>query len=320
MEMQYELQQTKHLALFDFADIHYLLTNDLGLRLTHRYKEITQGGTGDAIPLSHLGGAKDSIRFVTLAARLLHDTQLDDNLRQQYQNKLTEIFEQYAGQNRDRLDYTPTLVLAYAGLLGYAVIDPSIAERRLPENEEALLIRMHQMSGTALLPSFVFDRDSGYYDGLPSLRLHLTSDFNRLLEKRLRMNHVFYSSNTMYYLLLATSYGRFASGYDLSAYPLGKTGKYTFQLDQIKDHHKIDKHDPDEALYHVWTWLKQQCKYYAQLQKNPPPRYWQRCVQFCQDYKFSLLLNTGVGLFGGAKILQSSQQGFLEDSASENGL
>ena len=318
MEMQYETQQTERLDLFDFADIQYLLTNNLGLRLTHRFQEMTEGGTGDAIPLSHLGGAKDSIRFVTLAARLIHDTSLDDNLRQKYQKKLTEIFEQYAGENRDRLDYTPTLVLAYAGLLGYAAINPSIAERRLPENEEALLIKMHHMSGTALLPSFVFDRDSGYYDDLPSLRLHLASDFNQLLEKRLRINHVFYTSNTMYYLLLATPYGRFASGYDLSAYPLGKAGKSTFQMEQIKDHYKIDKHNPDESLYHIWTWLKQQCKSSEQLQKSTPPRYWQRCVQFCQDYKFSLVLTTGIGLFVGSKILQSSQQCYLEDSAPEN--
>lgn len=315
MEMQYETppEQTERLDPFSFQDLHYLLTHDLGLRLTHRPEEITQGGTGDAVPLSHLGGAQDSIRFVTLSALLLHSN-LDDTTRAHHQETLTEIFEQYAGSNHDRLEYTPTLVLAYARLLTNASsIDPTVDERRLPHNEEQFLIEMYQKSGAALFPSLVFDRDSAYYAALPSLRLHLTSDFNQLLEKRLKLNHVFYQTSVMYYVLLTTLHNHFASGRDLDAYPLGKAGEFTFNHHDVKSHHKIS----DKTLPLIWAWLKQQCKpsplSSAHPQPASPQRYWQKCVQFCQDNKQALILAGGVGLFvGGIKMMQSYQQDYSE--------
>ena len=48
MVVQYELSQAtaKQAPLFNYVDIHHILTSNLGLRLSHRPDEITDGGFG----------------------------------------------------------------------------------------------------------------------------------------------------------------------------------------------------------------------------------------------------------------------------------
>ena len=55
------------MPLFTPQDLVSLAKNNLGLRLTGNTNEAKSGGFGDAIPLSHLGGAKDIIEFITLS-------------------------------------------------------------------------------------------------------------------------------------------------------------------------------------------------------------------------------------------------------------
>ncbi|MEI6095192.1 MAG: hypothetical protein WCR08_07015 [Gammaproteobacteria bacterium] len=310
MVVQYELSQAtaKQAPLFNYVDIHHILTSNLGLRLSHRPDEITDGGFGDTIPLSHLGGAKESIQFVTLSALILRNPNLDPLIRQQHLQTLNQIFETFAGHDHENFKYAPALMLAYASLLNISSVqlDPKLFERRLPENEETILIKLHTMTQSTLFPVFVFDRESNYYADLPSLRLHLTSDFNQLLEKRLVLNSVYYSAKTMVYLLITNVQTRFKTAYDLSHYPLGKTGSAGFTKEDILGHVTVS----DKTLPPIWAWLKQHCTLTPTSRLTTPPEvyYAQQCMQYCQDNKVYMAGLLGAGLFAGYKLLQNLQE------------
>lgn len=320
--------RTNQLPLFHYKDIYYLLTHNIALRLSDRPTEIDHGGTGDAVSLSNIGGAKDTVEFVTLAAKLLHNANSDENsLQQQYRQRLTKIFEQYVSPHHNTFDCAPALMLCYAYLLnmGDSNIPATVMEYRLPRDEEVCLIDIFQKCRDALLPICIFDQQLPYFGGLPSLRLHLTNDFNQLLEKRLNHNRCFYSKDAMYYLLLVTPDQR--SSYDSSVYPLGKIGEFRFGAENIQSHFKFNI-DQDYHVSGIWTWLKQQCETpSAALVKILPPATvyeqsstWQKCVKFCQEnplYVGATL--AGIGLFAGFEIMEL-QQDYQNNNIFEPGL
>lgn len=320
MVVQYELSQAEvqQTPLFNSGDLHHILKGNLGLRLTDRPSEITQGGRGDTIPLSHLGGAKESIEFATLSALVFRNTDLDPHTRQQHLQTLTEIFESFAGHDHSKFEFVPILILVYASLLNITStqIDSKFFERRLPKDEEALLIDQYTKSGGALFPRFIFDKESHYYAEFPSLRLHLTSDFNQLLEKRLVFNLAYYSATPMYYLLITNPNPRFESAYDLSHYPLGKTGGAGFRKEEIVSHINIT----DSNISAIWAWMKQQCTLDPKplLPSESTPSYAQQCIKYCQDNKVYMAGLLGAGLFAGHKVLQYTQD-HKDDHTSQPG-
>lgn len=312
MDTRFE-ESPSQLTLFNFEDLHHILNANWGLRLSHIPTELEQGGCGDAIPLSHLGGAKDSITFVTIAAILLRNQNLDPSIHAQYTSQLTSIFTRYAGFQHQAVTCIPSLMLVYASLVKLTdlPVNAQQLERRLSSVEEDLLMKVYHQAGGALFPCFVFDKTSAYYDALPLLRLHLTYDFNQLLQARLQLNCIFYRNNP-FYLLLTDQQERYHTGRDFDAYQLGKAGEASFSVQDIVHHLPIS--DPN-AIAPIWSWLKQQCK----VQTNPslehstakPPTYWQQCSKFCQENKLAVAGMIAVGMFAGYKFLQ--QQSNLTD-------
>lgn len=323
MQRQYDVrseQQANLLPLFNFNDIHHILAGNLGLRLTHRSEEITEGGCGDAIPLSHLAGAKDSILFVTLSSILLRTPDLEPAIRQQHLQTINQLFAAYAGSDPEFFaQTTPSLMLVYASLLQIITcpLEPKLLEQRLPEKEETLLIKVYNISGAALFPSLIFDRSSQYYGDVPSLRLHLSSNFNQLLEKRLRVNLFYYQASPMY-LLITGKQQDFAWGYDFNHYPMGKAGEANFSAQDVVSHLTVS----DNNIEPIWSWLKQQCAAHkpmlatpAELSTKESLSYYQQGVKFCQENKAVVASVVGLSMFVGYKLLQR-QQSIVDDSTS----
>lgn len=320
MEVQYEKPlKDSPLSLFTYNHIYHILSANIGLRLTNHSTEITAGGFGDAIPLSHLGGAKDSILFATLGAILLQDSESNPTIVQQHIQTLTAIFESYAGHDHSRLNYAPKLMRVYAHLLQISAenLDSKLLERRLPKDEESTLITIYTAAGGPVFPILVFERNSAYFGDLPSLRLHLTSDFNQLLEQRLLKNLGYYSAQSMHYLLLTDTQERYHSGYDFSHDPLGKAGKATFSPQDIIS----DLTVTDHTVAPIQTWLKQQIMVLASAMDATPltksPTYVQQSIQFCQSNRVYMAGLLGAGLFAGYKIMQY-QQTLQEDLSTQN--
>jgi len=222
-------------VLFDHADMHFMLTHNLGLRLTiNAAEEAQNGGFGDTIPLGHLAGAKDILTFVTLALHLKeHPTNQD------VKTELEDIYHRYTNYRNNKdpkrksLNYLPDLIITYAQSANIGDAHLLTTEtKRLPTSEEKYLSHCYIFSGGALLPTFVFDKQSQHYDSLPNLRLELTKNFNQRLQDRLAYNHnpYFLTHDAMHYALLGSSNsGRFSSAYDMSHYPMGKAGKSPFE-------------------------------------------------------------------------------------------
>lgn len=321
MQQQYEVSSQSKAAplpLFNLNDIHTILSANIGLRLTPNIAEFTQGGRGDAVPLSHLAGAQDSILFISLSSLILRNQNLDPSIHQQHLTTLQKLFTDYAGHDPQYYEHTaPVLMLVYAALLGINTrpIDPKLRERRLPAKEEELLIKIYQMSGTALFPIFIFDRESQYYGDLPSLRLHLTTDFNQLLEKRLQTNLNHYTATTMHYLLISSQQENFfARGYDWHAYPMGKAGTSNFTDSEVVSHVAVTNHN----IAPIWTWLKEQCS----LGLKPVPKapsYFQQGAKFCQENKAVVAGLIGLGMFGAYKLLEY-QKGAQDDHTPTAGM
>lgn len=319
-------QQAKSLPFFNFNDIHSILVGNLGLRLTHRSEEITDGGCGDAIPLSHLAGAKDSILFVTLGSILLRSPELDPVIRQKHLQTINQIFSDYAGSDPNSFAQTvPSLMLVYASLLQIIIypLEPKLLEQRLPEKEETFLIKIYNLSGAALFPSLIFDRSSHYYEDVPSLRLHLSFNFNQLLEKRLQENLVYYHSSPMYYLLVTGKQNDFAWGYDFKRYPMGKAGEANFSAEDVVSHLTIN----DNNLEPIGSWLKQQCARSKPMLTSPtepptkkPLSYYQQGVKFCKENKILMAGMAGFGIFAGYKLLQYQQNITDEQPPPQAGL
>jgi hypothetical protein len=323
MEARYEAPALDTTPLFNPGEIHTILTNNLGLRLSSKANELTEGGFGDAVPLSHLGGAHDCIAFITLSAILLNDPELDSDLRTFHLKTLTRIFQNYGGQDLENpnLNCIPTLILVYAVLVGIcsAMLSQQQLEYRLPKTEEDVLIGLSVLKNQTLFPDRVFDRSSDYYNDLPSLRLHLTSSFNYLLNHRLQYNCVHYTKETMYYQLLMDNtqpyLKKYATGYDFSHYPLGKAGKTNFERQTIVNHLTIQT---DTPLATIKTWLKQACthlptKSVANNTVPQPQTYLQQGADWVQKNKVHTAGLVGFCLFGGYKLWKYTQEQSAEE-------
>ncbi|MCR9191527.1 MAG: hypothetical protein NXI01_02575 [Gammaproteobacteria bacterium] len=245
---------------FDHEDMHFMLSHNLGLRLTDNAKENQNGGFGDAIPLSHLAGAKDIITFVTLAV-YLEDHPSNQNL----QKTLQDLYHGYTRYNidknpeRDCLKYLPGLIIIYAQLAKIGDAHLITTETtRLPTSEEKKLSQCYAFSGGALLPIYVFDKTSSYYDPLPNLRLALTENFNQRLQDRLAYNPRFFTQDEMYYALLSSPNPRkFFSASDMDRYPMGKAGKSLFEASNVLQTTPFDKSTAlDTHQKNICHWLK----------------------------------------------------------------
>ena len=326
MIRQFELdRKNSKLEPFNPREIHGILKSNLGLRLTHNHSEIRNGGTGDSVPLSDLAGANKSLKFITLSAKILQNPSLDLE-NQEYIKQLSHILESFSGCSHENLDYTPIIIQAYAAMLndaglsnfGSISINTAFKERRLPKDEENFLLKCYHVYHYPLDVSFVFNIDSPQYAALPSLRLHLMSDFNQLLEKRLNLNKVFYSGYNMYYLLLKTEdETRFKNAYDCSHYPLGKSGKAPFSSNDVLSFTPVDP----EAIRSIWVWLKQQSLASSNLLPShsmhyPAPQ--QLANYFYRNTPAIASGLVGLGIFAGARYVLSRNQ--LEDHPIHPGL
>lgn len=326
------MEMRSEIPLLSFSDIYTLLTHNLGLRLTDRLDEVNTGGIGDAIPLSGLGDAKQSIHFVTLCALLLwHD--IDESTQTQYKQELSKIFKNFADPDTDNVTCVPSLILTYARLIKLEHTNSTPTEDyRLPKTEETFLLDIYEKSGGVLSLDLIFDQNSHYYADLPSLRLHLSNDFNQLLQRRLIINcRSYYTNDVMYYMLLTATQSptRFTAGYDFARYPLGKTGRAGFLPTDV-----IAYLNASTDIAPILTWLKQQCGAIKNSVKQPTcqdskssseyknkknavkqqPTYLEQCSQYVWENKGYMVALIGGGLFAATAASFLYRQAQAEDA------
>ncbi len=177
---------------FSAKDLLYLAKKNLGLRLTNKTDETKSGGFGDAIPLSHLAGAEDIIKFVTLSF-----------LPQLPREEMETIYNQYRQMNVHSSDCMPRLILHYAAQhnIGDArerlsrKKNKQLTEGYIKFQVEAIASEAKQLvslSDDLLSPlDFVIDN-------LPYLAEELAYNFNEKLQLRLALNWDIYAiSNDM---------------------------------------------------------------------------------------------------------------------------
>ena len=253
-------------------DLFALVEHNVGLRLTNCRIEKEQGGSGDSVPLSHLAGAKDIINFITLSCYLIEQQKLAKPIHsyQPILSQLEKIYNDYTDHKWDKdptrasLTYLPKLIATYAMILKIGDAELTLCTSpRIPEKEEAVLLDMYHKIQAPLYLNHIFDKTSGYYEDTPTLRQQLTDNFNHLLHARLQLNYEKYiSAKEMCYLLLTDKYDRFSYGYDLSRYPMGKTGSSEFSKKHVLHHYDFDAMEATDEhsqthITSVFCWLKQ---------------------------------------------------------------
>jgi hypothetical protein len=212
--------------LFSVQDLVPLAKKNLGLRLTDNLSEYESGGMGDAIPLSHLAGAQDVIKFVTLAF-----------LPEVPRKEMEVIYAMYHKPGDDSNNCMPRLMLHFGAKHGIGD-----AKHRLSNKKIDNKIQLTQIESEAKkLASFYLAREGIYYtleevvNELPYLSRELVYNFNEKLQLRLSLNwNCYANSEDMRYLLLVKNDGVFfQGGYDFGGYPLGKTGRFTFAKSDV---------------------------------------------------------------------------------------
>lgn len=221
------------MLLFSVQDLVPLAKKNLGLRLTGDTDEFKLGGFGDAIPLSHLAGAKDIIEFVTLSF-----------LPELPQERMEAIYNRYKQIDVGSTDCMPRLILHYA------------AQHNIDDARDRLSYKQndHVTDGYIELQVGAIDSESkelvSFYSStqfvyplqlvvknLPFLAEELAYNFNEKLQLRLAKNwNVYATSNDMDYLFLTDDLGdarNYEEGYDLNNYPLGKIGSRQFSASNI---------------------------------------------------------------------------------------
>lgn len=311
----------------DFEDIHTLLKNNLGLRLTHRSEDLNQGGLGDATPLTPLAGAADIIAFITLSACVLNAP----STLPQFKTQLETLYNKYSGYRvtsdpqRHCIQYIPTLMMTYARLLNIGDIrhlPTRDEEARLPLQEETLLRRVYEQIKFSLYLPFVFDQTSPYYGDVPVLRLLLTTHFNQQLQDRLTYNRSFFNASSMHYVLLSSQCERFRSAYDVQHYAMGKAGKHQFAATDVRAHFTFPVAEFSSIA--VLKWLKTSLNHlklmpHAQatelhnlknmaVDPTKEASYFQQGVTFCYDNKNSIIALMGIGLFAALQATKHIQQ------------
>ncbi|PJD92667.1 MAG: hypothetical protein CK424_03520 [Legionella sp.] len=295
------------IPLFDFEDIHYILKHSLGLRLTSKASNTHEGGTGDAVPLTHLAGGKDIVEFVTLSAYALKN-----NTYSEVQNQLETIYDRYSDPQSSSDDCVPVLIQTYAQLLNIKNANdfpkPSV-DSRLPTIEEDVLIKIYKQTGGPLLLIYIFDKSKDYYRDLPVFRLLLTTNFNHMLQKRLKYNNNqwFMNEPDMYYVLLSNE--RFASAYGLKEYPMGKVGKHTFSAEEVCSSIQFSTKEYQPSA--VISWLKNNLRHVQDPADKPRDvgshnSYFQKGIAFCSENKHNIMAVVGLGLFAVASSLATT--------------
>jgi len=215
------------MPLFSSQDLVPLAKKNLGLRLTGNANEAKSGGSGDAIPLSHLAGAKDIIKFITLSF-------FPELPREQ----MEAIYKRYKQNDVQLTDCMPRLLLHYA-----AQHNIDDARERLAHKKDHVTAGYSKLQVEAIaseakkLASFYGSLD--YVDpldlvvkNLPYLAKELAYNFNEKLQLRLAINYNTYAtSDDMDYLFLTDNSQRsrnYEEGYDFNNYPLGKIGGRQF--------------------------------------------------------------------------------------------
>ncbi|KTC90329.1 hypothetical protein [Fluoribacter dumoffii] len=220
------------MPLFTPQDLVPLAKSNLGLRLTGNTDEANSGGYGDAIPLSHLGGAKDIIEFLTLSS-----------LPKPPKDQMEVIYNRYRKTDIHANDCMPRLILYYA-----AKNDIGDAKERLAhqkddvltafyfklqllsiESETIKLASLYNATTTTASLEFVTSQ-------CPYLAQELARNFNEKLQLRLKLNWDAYATSyDMDYLFLSDNPGvrSYEEGYDFNNYPLGKVGRHQFGVEHV---------------------------------------------------------------------------------------
>lgn len=224
--------------LFSPQDLVPLAECNLGLRLTSKLDESTNGGTGDVIPLSHLAGAQDIIEFITLSFL---------SASQQHTNRMLEIYGCYKEVDIESTDCMPQVLLHYAAQHNIDDAKERLSYKK--SNGTATYYSTWQLwcleSEAKKLTTWYLDKSMPYslehvITHLPVLSEALAHNFNEQLQHRLTINWEIYATgNDMDYLLLTdhNDSERYTSGYDFNHYPLGKIGRREFNASNVVKQH-----------------------------------------------------------------------------------
>ncbi|OGV26578.1 MAG: hypothetical protein A3F18_06285 [Legionellales bacterium RIFCSPHIGHO2_12_FULL_37_14] len=235
---------------FTTTDLLFLKKKNLGLRLTNKHDEATKGGSGDAIPLSHLAGADDIIEFLTLAFQSNAPKRIE---------RMQEIYMRYKENDIKETSCMPRLILYYA------------AEHNIDDAKERLKYAKgvcHGMQFSKLAKEaetlVAFNKSTQIFypivlivTNLPTLAQELTDNFNEKLNLRLSLNwNSFATSDDMDYLFLTDSEQNpldyTSNAYDLNHYPLGKGGSRQFAARNVVDQIMFmagDNRTPGEEIH-----------------------------------------------------------------------
>ncbi len=218
-----------HMPLFTPQDLVPLAKKNLGLRLTGNTQEANSGGFGDAIPLSHLGGAKDIIEFLTWAF-----------LPELPKAQMEVIYNRYKEIDIHSSDCMPRLILHYA-----AQNNIGDAKERLSNKKNDALSMLYFKLELASIEVEAKKLVSFYNSTariaplelvtsqFPYLAQELAHNFNEKFFLRLKRNwEVYATSDDMDYLFLSDNLPhvqKYEVGYDFNNYPLGKVGRHHFE-------------------------------------------------------------------------------------------
>ncbi|KTD72975.1 hypothetical protein [Legionella tucsonensis] len=220
------------MPLFTSQDLVPLAKSNLGLRLTGNTNEAKSGGFGDAIPLSHLGGAKDIIEFVTLSF-----------ISEPPKDQMEAIYNRYKKIDIHSNDCMPRLILHYAAKnnigdakkrLSYQKNDVMTAfyfklELMSIESEAKKLVSFYTSTSTTAPLEFITSQ-------CPYLAQEIAHNFNEKFLLRLKLNWDAYAtSDDMDYLFLSDNLQvrNYDKGYDFNNYPLGKVGRHQFDAANV---------------------------------------------------------------------------------------
>lgn len=216
------------MLLFSAQDLVPLAKKNLGLRLTGNTNEAESGGSGDAIPLSHLAGAHDIIEFITLS-----------HLPELPRERMEAIYKRYKQIDVHSTDCMPRLILHYAAQhnigdarerLSYKKND-HVTEGYIKLQAGAIASEAKKLVSFYSASSIVYPLNL-VVKNLPYLAEELAYNFNEKLQLRLASNwDVYATSDDMDYLFLtddSQDARNYKEGYDFNNYPLGKIGSRRF--------------------------------------------------------------------------------------------
>lgn len=287
--------------LFLPYELQLLFHANLGLRLTNRVNEADKGGHGDAVPLSHLAGAKEIVEFVWLALRQ------DDSCTwlPGTKERMEVLYRIFDGENKSCM---PILIQYHASRYGIkssvkmhadSFQVPQESRPRLP-NEEASKLKNYDLS-CLTIDKIVVE--------FPTLAQYLADNFNHQLACRLNLNYWGYAdSDDMDYLILTESsekdFSFYQSGYDFSHYPMGKVGRRTFSSEQVLDQHMIlagktrSAENEQKLLYSLINRIKARI-YDGSYQPVAYPNPLIDRSSFWYRHRLALLLSLAGGLIAG---------------------